>query len=365
MKKVGATAGIILVMIIVGIFLINETEKEIEVTKEKTKVGFILNGSCFDKSWGQSHYEGMQQSAKDLNLEVFYKENIPENEQCISTMEELISEGCKIIICSSFGYGEWEIQVAKAHPEVYFFHAKGIQEATNMSTYFGRIYQMRYLSGIVAGLQTKTNKIGYIAAMPISEVNRGINAFTLGVRLVNKEANVYVKWIDSWTGEEESEKATLSLLEHEDIDVLTVHVNTNRPLEIAEEKGIWTIGYNMDNSAVYKNTFLTAPVWDWSKFYEPRILECLQGKFKGAHYWEGADTGIVTLAPLTEHVVSGAKEIVEQEAEKLKNGTYDVFYGPIKDQAGTIRIENGASMSDDAMLNEFDWYVEGVEFYEE
>ncbi len=360
MKKVAATAGIIFVMIIGGIFLISGKEMNTEVTKDTTKVGFILNGSCLDKSWGQSHYEGMEQSARDLNLKVLYRENVPEDETCIPVIEELIAEKCKIIICNSFGYGEWELQVAKAHPEVYFFHATGVEETTNMATYFGRIYQMRYLSGIVAGLQTKTNKIGYVAAMPISEVNRGINAFTLGVRLVNKDANVYVKWTNSWLGEEESEKVTLELLEEQDIDVLTVHVDTSCPLEIAEERGIWIIGYNMDNSEIYPNTFLTAPVWDWAKFYEPRILECLQGKFKGRHYWEGANTGIVTLAPFTEHVVEGAQEIVEQEFEKLKNGTYDVFYGPIKDQNGNIRVESGTSMSDEAMLNEFDWYVEGV-----
>ena len=360
MKKVAVTAWVILLMIIVGMFVINETTIDTEVTKNTTKVGVILNGSCFDKSWGQSHYEGLEQSAKDLNLEILYRENVLENEASISVMEELIENGCKIIICTSFSYADYILEVANVHPEIYFFHATGVKETKNMATYFGRIYQMRYLSGIVAGLQTKTNKIGYVASMPISEVNRGINAFTLGVRLVNKDANVYVKWTNSWVGEQESKEATLALLEEHDIDVLTFHVDTSSQLEIAEERGIWTIGYNLDNSELYPNTFLTAPVWNWSKFYEPHILECLQGKFKGKHYWEGVDTGIVALAPLTEHVVEGTKEIVEQEMEKLKNGTYDVFYGPIKDQEGNIRIESGSSMSDSAMLNEFNWYVEGV-----
>ena len=360
MKKMGVIAGFILCAIIVGIFLINGTEKETEVTKYKTKVGFILNGSCLDKSWGQSHYEGMEKSAKDLNLKVYYRENVPENEQSIEIMEELIELGCEIIICNSFGYGEWELQVAKEHPEIYFFHATGVEESENLSTYFGRIYQMRYLSGIVAGLQTKTNKIGYIASVPISEVNRGINAFTLGVRLVNPNANVYVEWTNSWTGEQESETAILNLLEKQEIDVMTIHVDTSCPMKIAEERGIWMIGYNMDNSKEYPNTFLTAPIWEWSKFYEPRILECLKGKFKGIHYWEGAETGLVALAPLTEHVVEEAKKIVEEESARLKSGTYDVFYGPIKDQNGTIRIAEGSSMSDKAMLNDFDWYVEGV-----
>lgn len=188
----------ILVIVVIGIFFINETKTETDVTKGKTKIGFLLNGICQDKSYGQSHYEGIEKVAEELNLEIVYRENIPENEECVQIIEELIEDGCKIIICNSFGLGEWELKAAEQHPEIYFFHATGTQTAHNLSTYFGRMYQVRYLSGIVAGLQTQTNEIGYVAAFPISEVNRGINAFTLGVKKVNPEATVYVKWSNSW-----------------------------------------------------------------------------------------------------------------------------------------------------------------------
>lgn len=360
MRKILAVSGVIIGIILIGIILIRVRETDIEVTREKTKVGFILNGSIDDHSWGQAHYEGMERCADTLNLEVYYRENVPADEQCRDCIEELIDQGCEIIICNSFGFGDYALAAAEEHRDVYFFHATGVQETDNLATYFGRIYQMRYLSGIVAGLQTDTNEIGYVAAYPIPEVIRGINAFTLGVREVNPDANVYVEWTQSWTGDAEAEAATEKLLAEHSVDVLTIHTDTNRTLEIAEERGIWCIGYNMDNIEMYSNTFLTAPVFEWENFYEPHILECLQGKFVGEHYWDGAETGIVSLAPLSRNVKSGIQTRVDEAAQKFRSGTFDVFYGPITDTEGNVRIREMESMTDTEMLNSFDWYVDGV-----
>ena len=360
MKKILTTILLFVCAIVAGIFLIHMNQQETDVTKKQTKVGFILNGKLDDHSWGESHFNGMEISAKELNLEVIYKEEVPEDETCVEVIEELIAEGCKIIICNSYGFGEWEAECAKEHPEIYFFHATGVEQLDNLATYFGRIYQMRYLSGIVAGMQTETNEIGYVAAFPIAEVNRGINAFALGVRLVNPDATVYVNWCNSWIGEEESAEATRKLIEDHNIDVLAMHSDALSPLEIADENGIWTIGYNVDNSELFPDTYLTAPVWNWECFYEPRILECLQGRFQGIHYWEGVETGIVDLAPLTENVKPGIAEKVEEERMRLMSGTFDVFYGPITDHEGNVRVKEGQSMTDDTLLNDFIWYVEGV-----
>ncbi len=365
MKKIGIIVGGCLIVLIIGIFLINVNRKETDVTKEKTRVGFILNGSCNDQSWGESHFEAMEKTAAELNLEVLYRENVPGDESAVAVMEELIKEGCEVLVCNSVQYGDWVLQVAKVHPEIYFYHAAGTEASENISTYFGRIYQMRYLSGIVAGLQTETNQIGYVAAFPISEVNRGINAFTLGVRSVNPDAVVYVQWCDSWTDEVMAAEATNELLDTYDIDVLTLHCDVLTPLDIAEEREIWSIGYNMDNSDNYPKGFLTAPVWCWENFYTPHILECLQGKFIGKEYWEGVETGIVDLAPMTEQVKDGIAQAVEAERARLQSGAFDVFYGPIVDCDGVLRVAEGETMSDQTLLNEFDWYVEGVVINEE
>ena len=361
MKKIAIVAAAIMAVIVAGIVFINIREADTEVTKKQTKVGVLLNGKKQDHSWGQTHYEGLEATARELNLDITYLEDVPENEACVESMEQLIAEGCKIIVCNSFGFGEYELQVAEKHPEIYFFHATGVQEATNLSTYFGRIYQMRYLSGIVAGLQTESNEIGYVAAYDIPEVNRGINAFTLGVREVNADANVYVRWSLCWNGDEETGETTNALLAaHPDIDVLAMHTDSLAVLEIAEEKGIWSIGYNIDNSEAYPNTFLTAPVWNWENFYEPRMLECLQDKFISKHYWEGVESGVIGLAPLTGNVKAGTAEKVEAARERLESGMFDVFYGPVVDNTGVVRVQDGESMSDSAMLNDFTWFVEGV-----
>lgn len=361
MKKIVIVATIILSVLIVGIFYISGRQ---EGTGD-IQVGMILNGAKNDKNWSQSHYEGMEITAKELGLRVTYYENVPEDEKCIEYMEKLIDEGCEIIICNSFSFGSYALELAKEYPEICFFHASGVETAANLTTYFGRMYQMRYLSGIVAGLQTKTNQIGYVAAFPISEVNRGINAFTLGVRSVNPDAVVYVEWCNSWTDDSLATDATRNLLSSYDIDVLAMHTDSLIPLEIAEEEGIWSIGYNTDNSQKYTGTFLTAPVWNWEKFYIPRIKECQQGKFEGRNYWEGAESGMISLAPLTKHVKPGIKEVVEQKMLEISSGTFDVFYGPIYDRNGTLRVPAEESMSDEAMLNEFDWYVEGVKIHGE
>lgn len=365
MKKISIIGSFILAFIIIGIITINGAQRDTQVTKEKTKVGVLLNGECKDKSWGQSHYEGLELTANQLNLDLHYVENTPETEECLAIIDGLITDGCKIIICNSFNYGEWMIQAAERYPDICFFHATGVVDSKNLTTYFGRIYQMRYLSGIVAGMQTETNQIGYVAAFPISEVNRGINAFTLGVRAVNPEATVYVEWSETWTDDEKTAEAATGLLDkNRQIDVLAMHTDSLAVLDIAEERGIWSIGYNYDNSESYPNTYLTAPVWDWENFYTPRLLECLQGKFKGDNYWVGVEEGIVSLAPLTANVKEGIEDEIKKELDRIQSGEFDVFYGPVKDQDGNIRVEKGENMSDEVLLNRFDWYVEGVAFYE-
>lgn len=257
MRKVIGVTAFVLLIVVVGIFLINGKREDTDVTKEKTKVGFVLNGNCDDRSYSQSHYEGMQKTAQKLNLDVTYRESVPTDERSKEVMQELIDDGCKIIICNSYDYGEEIVEVAEENPDIYFFHATGIRQGKNLATYFGRMYQFRYLSGIVAGLQTETNEIGYVAAFPISEVNRGINAFTLGVKSVNPDASVYVEWCNSWTDDAATEQAAEELFDAHAIDVVAMHTDSLRVLELAEERGIWSIGYNLDNCEKFPNTFLT------------------------------------------------------------------------------------------------------------
>ncbi len=359
MKKIFIIAGCIVLAIMAGIFVINIYEDETTVTEKTTKVGVILNGYKEDCSWSQSHYQALEQTSEKLNLEITYKESASE-EEIADIIDALVISGCEIIIANSFEFGSSMEKAAASYPEIYFYHATGVGVGKNFSSYFGRMYQIRYLSGIVAGLQTETDEIGYVAAFPISEVNRGINAFTLGVRRVNPNATVYVNWTNSWNDDDSTREATEKLIDTHNIDLIAMHTDSLAALELAEERDVMTIGYNVDNSKRYPDTYLTAAVWDWEKFYTPNILRCLQGKFEGNHYWESIETGIVSLAPFTDRVNKGIAEVVEAEIERLSSGTFDVFYGPIADQDGNIRVAEGECITDEVMLNEFDWYVEGV-----
>lgn len=352
--------SILALAMIIGVLFMFGPETSFDDEPQKVRVAVIMAGLRNDHSWNETHYEAMQKAEKLLNLEVAYYENVPLDSTAQDIMEEAVDNGARIIIAISFGYGPAELAVARNHPETKFFHATGLQSATNLSTYFGRMYQLRYLSGIVAGLKTKTNEIGYIAGFNIPEVNRGINAFTLGVQKVNPEAKVYVSWSGSWNDESMAADATRSLLEKHNIDVLTSHLDALSPYEIADDKNVWIIGYNRDNSKRFPESFLTAPVWHWDNFYIPKIREVLQDKFEGRSYWLGLESGIMDLSPMTRNVEDTIRQVVEVEKLRLIQGKFDVFYGPIVDNQGNVRVGEGESMTDDVMLNRFDWYVKGV-----
>ena len=359
MRWVVLTSTLALLMI-VGVLFMFGPETEFQEEQQKVRVAVIMPGLRNDHNWNETHFEALQKAEELLNLEVAYYENVPTDSTAQTVMERAIKNGAKIVIATSVEYGEPALIVARNHPETKFFHATGLRTATNLSTFFGRMYQLRYLSGLVAGMMTKTNEIGYVAAFNISEVNRGINAFTLGVRKVNPDAKVYVSWSGSWTDESMATDATRSLLEKHDIDVMTTHLDALSPYEIADDRNVWIIGYNRDNSKRFPERFLTAPVWHWENFYIPKIREVIQEKFEGRSYWFGLESGIMDLSDLTKNVRDTIRQVVEDEKIRLVQGKFDVFYGPIVDNHGEVRVGEGESMTDDAMLHRFNWYVEGV-----
>lgn len=361
MKKVFITILIIIIIAVIGIISINVKKQNTDPTSKTTKVGFIMNGNADDCSWGQAHYDGIMAAAKKLNLDVDYRESISEGEECIGTIEDLINEGCEIIIANSYGFGSYMEAASKQHPDIYFLHCAGTYYNDNYSSYFGRIYQIRYLTGIVAGLKTESNSIGYVAAFDCSEVNRGINAFTLGVKSVNPDANVYVKYVNSWIDDAMTELAYDNLSNnHPEIDVYTVHTDSIVVYDKADKDGKYIIGYNYNNQDKYPNTYLTAAVWDWNVIYTNIIKSILQQKFIGQNYWDGIETGIVKISPLTSNVPEEATYKVEESQNKLKTGSWDVFLGPVYDNQGEERVSKGEMITDEDLLNNINWYVDGV-----
>lgn len=327
---------------------------------KKVKVGFVYVGPVNDGGWTQAHDNGRKYLAEKLGVETLYKESVNDQnaEETRKAIENLIDQGCNVIFTTSFGFMDPTYEEAQAHPDVKFFHCSGYKTADNMSTYFGKIEEPRYLSGIVAGLKTKSNKIGYVAATNIPEVIRGINAFTLGVQSVNPDAKVIVKWSNTWIDEVKEKETAIALLD-EGCDVIAQHNDSTAPQKAAEERGAFAIGYDLDNNAAPK-AYMTAPIFNWGPYYVEQVKAIMDGTWKSSSYWGNMKDGIVDLAPITSVAPEGAAEKVEAVKKQMLDGTFTIFKGPLKDQSGNVRVPEGSKMSDKEIW-EMNWFIQGVE----
>ncbi|MCR4425543.1 MAG: BMP family ABC transporter substrate-binding protein [Firmicutes bacterium] len=328
--------------------------------QEQMKVAFIYVGPVGDAGWTLAHDEGRKYLEQQLPwVKTTYVESVPESADAERMMVQFAREGYKVIFATSFGYMDYMLNVAQRFPNVYFEHCSGFKTNPNMATYFGRMYEPRYLSGMVAGKMTKTNLLGYVAAFPIPEVVRGINAFTRGVREVNPNARVKVVWTNTWYDpalEKEAAKALLDV----GCDVIAQHQDTPGPMQAAGERGKYGVSYNSPMSQFAPNAVLTGPVWNWGPYYVRRVQAVRDGKWKSEQYWGGMADGIVGLAPYGPMVPESVKQLVEAKKLEIIAGKFHPFAGPIKDNTGKVRVPAGTTMTDAEMLS-FDWFVEGVE----
>lgn len=337
-----------------------ETNTEtITIAPEDMIVGFIYVGPIGDGGYTFAHDQGRLYLEEQLGVKTIYKESVPETQEVEQEIRNMIDQGAKAIFATSFGYMDYVEKISKEYPEVAFFHCSGYKATDNMANYFGRIYQARYLSGIVAGLKTETNQIGYVAAFPIPEVVRGINAFTLGAQSVNPDVTVKVTWTSTWYDPEKEKSAAIALLD-QGVDIIAQHQDTAGPQQAAEERGAFSIGYNTDMSAMAPKAYMTAPIWNWGPYYVTQTQAVMDGTFATHAYWEGMSEDIVRLAPLTANAPEGAQEAVDTATAQILDGSEYVFEGPIYDQDGNIKVAEGVKMTDQEMLS-FNWFVKGVE----
>lgn len=350
--------GLLAVILIAVLLLMGKT------FSKKEKIGFIMTGSMAEEGWNGMHYQGVSEACRDLDLELLVREDIKEFQgECGPAIQELVSSGCKMIILSSYGYAEEVKDVIEQYPDVSFYSISSDVQAENVTSYFYRMYQARYLAGIVAGLQTEKNRIGYVAAMPNSEVNRGINAFTLGVRRVNPSAAVTVAWSNAWDDEEAERNQADRLIEDAGVDVITYHQNQAYVVQEAEKAGIYSIGYHQWLEGC-SDRYLTAAVGDWKSTYEAVIRQYLRGNSKNIDiYWVGMDENAVKLGEFSSAVPEDTKAEVARATDEILAGQ-DVFSGVIYDTEGKLRCEENQVIRDEVLLRQFDWYVEGVEFYD-
>ncbi|MDF2613435.1 MAG: Purine-binding protein [Clostridia bacterium] len=334
-------------------------KKEADEAAKAVKVGFIYVGPTGDGGWSYAHDQGRKYLEEKLGVETIIKESVPESQEVEAVAADMIDQGCNVIFATSFGYMDYIEKISKEFPEVKFFHCSGYKTTENMTAYFGRIYQARYLSGIVAGMKTETNQIGYVAAMPIPEVIRGINAFTLGAQSVNPDVKVKVVWTNTWYDPAKEKDAAIALLDG-GADVIAQHQDTAGPQQAAEERGVWSVGYNSDMSSFAPKANLTSAVWNWGPYYVEKVQSVIDGTYKSESYWKGFEAGIVDLAPLTANAPEGAQAEVDAAKAAIIDGSLNPFAGPIKDQTGAVKVAEGSAMTDEEMLA-FDWFVEGVE----
>lgn len=328
---------------------------------ETLKVGFVYVSPIGDAGWTYQHDQSRLQMEQTLagKVETKYIEDVPEGAEAERVIRQFAADGFDLIFTTSFGYMNPTIKVAGSFADTKFEHATGYKSADNVGTYVARFYEGRYLSGVVAGRMTKSNVAGYIAAFPIPEVLRGINAFTLGMRSVNPEAEVKVIWTNSWF-DPGREREAADVLITQGSDVITHHTDSTAAIQAAEEKGVYAVGYHSDMSRYGATAHLTAVTHHWGDFYTQRAEEVMNGTWSSQNVWGGIAEGMIRLAPLNEAVPADvAAEVAALEAA-IKVGGFHPFSGPISGQDGNELVAAGVTMTDEE-LQKMEWYVEGVQ----
>lgn len=325
---------------------------------KEIKVGFVYVSPVGDAGWSHAHDQARQTIDGLPGVSTSFVEAVaegPDSERVIQTMAR---KKYDLIFATSFGYMDSMLKVAGQFPNTVFMHCSGFKTAANMGNYFGRIYQPRYLSGMVAGSMTKSKVLGYVAAFPIPEVIRGINAFTLGAQAVNPEVTVRVVWTKTWYDPAKEKEAAQSLLDV-GADVIAQHQDSPGPQEAAQEKGVFSIGYNTDMSRFAPKSHLTAPIWNWVPYYTKVIEQVKTGTWKTGSDWPGLAEGVVDLAPFGPMVPQEVRDRVLAAKAGIINGTDKVFTGPIKDQQGQLRYNDKVVVPDQDLLG-MNWFIQGV-----
>ncbi len=340
---------------------LDQPDDPIVAAVDEIKAGFVYPAPIGDAGWAYSHDNGrLALETLPFVTETNYIESVPEDpELVVAALEDLVADGNNLIFGTSYGYMDSMIEVAKRHPDVVFMHSSGFKTESNAGTYFGRIYEARYLSGIIAGAMTESDVVGYVAAFPIPQVIRGINAFTLGAQSVNPEIQVKVDWTNTWYGPGVERESAERLMD-EGADVITIHQNSPSAMQAAQQRGTYAIGYHSDMEAFAPEAVLTSVVWDWGGLYKQVASDLADGDWRSEQIWAGLDEGVVGLTPLSEQVPADVQLLVEQRRDGLVKKSLRIFEGPIRDAKGEIRVPSGKVMSDADLLT-MDFYVLGVD----
>jgi simple sugar transport system substrate-binding protein len=330
-------------------------------------IGFIYVGPKDDYGYNQAHAEGAQAVAKLEGVKIREEEKVPETIDVQKTMESMINlDNAKLVFPTSFGYFDPHIlKVAEKYPKVTFLHCGGLYQAgkhpKNVGSYFGYIDEAEYVAGVVAGLTTKTNKLGFIAAKPIPQVLRNINSYTLGARSVNPKVETLVAFTGDWALPVKEAESANSLID-QGADVLTAHVDSPKVvIETAERRGVFSTGYHASQATLAPKGYLTGAEWNWEKVYTSYVEKLKKGEKPDHLVRGGFSSGFVKLSPYGAPVSAEAKAKAEEAKAKFMDNSMIVYRGPLKDNAGKEVIAAGVNQAQtDIALESMNYLVEGV-----
>jgi simple sugar transport system substrate-binding protein len=328
---------------------------------EPLKVGFIYVGPVGDAGWSYAHDLGRQHIEKKFGdkIKTTYVEKVPEGPDAERVIRDLVAQGNKLVFATSFGFGDAMAKVAKDHPDVFFEHATGYKTAPNLRVYEGRFYEDAYLAGVLAGMMTKSNVLGFVASFPIPEVLRNINAYTLGAQSVNPKVKTKVVWVSAWFDPPKETEAANSLMD-QGADVLLQNTDSTAVLQAAEKKGRYAFGWDSDMSAFGGKAHLGSCVLNWGVYYEKAVGDVLNGTWKTEVTKWGVKEGVNDFVKIPDSVPEEAKKKVAEAKAFLVANPGAVFKGPLVDNTGKEVLAAGV-VGDDAWKGAINFFVKGVD----
>lgn len=324
------------------------------------KVAFVYISPVSEEGWSSRHDQARRELEAHFGDKIQVKaiDNVPDNADAERVLRDLCEQGYKLIFATSFGYMNGAHKVAKDFPDVKFEHCTGFKTAENIGVYAGRFYEGRYLAGMIAAAATKTNNLGYVAAFPIPEVLQGINAFTMGARAVNPNAQVRVVWTSSWY-DPGKESDAVGSLKGQNCDVVTHHTDSAAVALAAEKAKIRVVAYNTSMPKAAPTMQLAASVPVWTPFYIERVNQVMAGTWKAENTWGGIADGMVDLIAVADDVPADAKAKMEEVRQKLLKREWNVFTGPIVTNEGREVCAAGKTLTDADLLS-MNYLVDGV-----
>ena len=328
---------------------------------EPLKIAFAYVGPVGDGGWTFAHDNGRKALEAEFGdkIKTSFVESVPESADAERVIRDMASNGNKLIFGTTFGYMEPMLKVAADFKDVKFEHATGYKTAENMRTYDSRTYEGAYMAGVIAGAMTKSNTLGVVASIPIPEVIRNINSFTLGAQSVNPKVKTKVVWVNGWFDPPKETEAATSLI-NGGADVLFQNTDSSAVLQTAEKAGKRAFGWDSDMTAYGPKAHLGSAVINWGPYYIKATKDALEGTWSTGGVWWGHKEGAIDMVSIADDVPAEVKAKIDTIKAGLKDGSFHPWTGPIVDQSGKEVLAKGAK-ADDAFLGGIKFYVKGVE----